>query len=243
MKSGLLYKSLLSLCILLFGASRGFSFTVPERLEYQIVWNGVHAGTSTLSIDAEGDSVLRIVSTARSAKFISLFYEVDDKVESLVRKGSFIPLNYRMKIKEGATRKDKEIQFPSGERKTAVFIDHRQNERQEFDLPADALDALSSFYFVRTLPLEVGKSVFVTVFDNKKILNVEVKVLKKEKVETWMGRFNTILIKPVMKSEGIFSRKGDIYIWLTDDEKKVPVMLKSEVKIGSIRAILKKGSF
>jgi hypothetical protein len=93
------------------------------------------------------------------------------------------------------------------------------------------------------MDLEVGKSQFLRVFDNGKIYDVEVKVLKKEKITIPAGTFDTIIIKPILKSEGIFMRKGDVLIWLTDDEKKVPVKIESKVKIGGINVVLKKGKW
>jgi hypothetical protein len=89
----------------------------------------------------------------------------------------------------------------------------------------------------------VGNSVFVAVFDNKKVWDIEVQVLRKERVQVPAGQFQTIVIKPLMKSDGIFYRKGDIFIWLTDDEKRIPVMLKTKVKVGSITARLVGGRY
>ncbi len=68
-------------------------------------------------------------------------------------------------------------------------------------------------------------------------------MLRKEKVGVPAGEFDTIVVKPLMKSEGIFSRKGEIYIWLTDDERRIPVMLKTKVKIGSVNATLVGGTY
>ncbi|MDP2277331.1 MAG: DUF3108 domain-containing protein, partial [Nitrospirota bacterium] len=100
-----------------------------------------------------------------------------------------------------------------------------------------------SFYYLRTLKLVVGEPVYVAMFDSKKVWNVEVQVLRKEKVTLPTGTVDTILIKPLMKSEGIFYKKGDIYIWLTDDEKRIPVKLQTKVAIGSINALLVGGRY
>jgi hypothetical protein len=213
-----------------------------ETLDYSLTWNGIHAGTSRLSFFTEG-STHRIVSTARSADFISLFYEVDDRVESSFSKGSFTPVRYRIKLREGRHRRDKEVLFfQNGDGKT-LYIDHRKKETKEFDVPQDSLDPLSGFYLLRTLPLEVGKTVRLKVFDSKRVLEMEVHVLRKEKVDTWLGSFDTIVVKPVMQSEGIFAKKGDIYVWLTDDERRIPVLLESEVAVGSIKATIKNISY
>jgi hypothetical protein len=93
------------------------------------------------------------------------------------------------------------------------------------------------------MKLEVGKSVFVDVFDSKKLWNVEVQVLRKEKISTILGEVETIVIKPLMKSEGIFNRKGEILIWLTDDQKRIPVKMNTKVVVGAITATLVGGTY
>lgn len=219
---------------------------MPETLKYALIWAGVKAGEAVLEIKEEGDGI-KITSTAESAKWVSIFYTVQDRVESRVSKnhsGQVIgqPVNYRLSLREGRHRKNKEVRFDHAKSK-AVYIDYIDKEEKEFELPDIIFDPLSSFYFLRTIDLEVGRPVYVTVFDNKKVWNVEVRVLRKERVKVPAGEFETIVIKPLMKSEGIFFRKGDIYIWLTDDGKRIPVRIKTKIKIGSITANLVGGSY
>jgi hypothetical protein len=89
----------------------------------------------------------------------------------------------------------------------------------------------------------VGTSYYIDIFDCKKLWNTEVKVLRREEIETPLGKFRTVVIKPLLKSEGIFARTGDMYIWLTDDDRRIPVLMKSKVKIGSITATLVGGNY
>ena len=227
-----------------FLSAEALSFTIPEILTYDLIWTGIKAGEASLEIRDEGNE-MKIVSTARSAKWVSVFYTVNDIVESRLSKkkpSMGQPVNYKVNLSEGRNRKNKEVIFDYGNLK-ALSIDHLDKERTEVEIPARVFDSLSSFYYVRTLNLEVGRSVYVTVFDNKKVWDIEVQVLRKERVDVPAGRFNTIVIKPLMKSEGIFYRKGDIFIWLTDDEKRVPVMLRTKVKVGSITARLAGGRY
>jgi hypothetical protein len=222
------------------------SFKIPETLVYDLTWAGIKAGEASLEIRQNGDE-MTITSTARSASWVSVFYTVNDIVESRLQKyhnaqGIGRPVKYRLTIREGKHRKSKEVIFDHTALK-AVYVDYLENERKEFEVPSPIFDPLSSFYFVRGVNLEVGKSVYVTVFDSKKVWNVEVLVLRKEKVEVPAGEFNTIVIKPLMQSEGIFYRKGEIYIWLTDDERRIPVMLKTKIKIGSVNAVLVRGTY
>lgn len=223
-----------------------FSFKMPETLKYDLIWAGVKAGEAVLEIKEEGDDI-RITSTSESAKWVSIFYTVRDRIESRVSKNSSgqvigQPVNYRLSLREGRHRKNKEVRFDHAKSK-AMYIDYIDNEEEEFEIPGFIFDPLTSFYFLRTVDLEVGKSVYVPVFDNKKVWNVEVRVLRRERIKVPAGEFETIVIKPLMKSEGIFFRKGDIYIWLTDDEKRIPVKMKTKIKIGSITANLVGGSY
>ena len=222
------------------------AFVIPEVLQYDLTWAGVKAGEATLQIQDSGEE-LKITSTARSVKWVSVFYTVNDVVESRVRKNQpellfAQPVHYRLNLREGKHRKDKEVVFDHS-RLRALYTDYIDNEKIEFEIPSLTFDSISGFYYFRTMNLEVGKSVYVTVFDNKKVWNVEVQVLRKERVKVPAGEFDTIVVKPLLQSEGIFYRKGEIYIWLTDDKKRVPVLLRSKVKIGSINASLVGGTY
>ncbi len=220
-----------------------FALPVPEHLTYELAWNGIYAGTSTLSISRNGNGY-KIVSTAKSADYISLFYKVRDMAQSIARAGSFASLSYNIKTREGCHKKDLGVLFAGDDgRKKTAFMDYTFKKERDYQTPPGIMDPLSSFFYVCTLPLEVGKPVHVTIFDDEKVWDVKVLVLRKERVKTWAGTFNTILIEPLMESSGIFRHSGAVYIWLTDDARHIPVMLESKVKIGAIRAILKKVSY
>ena len=186
------------------------------------------------------------MSIARSADWITVFFPVEDRIESILTATSDSKLglskSHSMKTREGKHRRDREVQFNHA-KGIAYYKDNLNGEKSELPIAAATLDTLSSFYFVRTLNLEVGKSVFLTILDNKKIWKVEVQVLRKEKIKTSLGTFDTIVIKPLMQSEGIIDKKGEMLIWLTDDKRLLPVKMKTKVKIGSVTATLVGGSF
>ncbi len=226
------------------------SFSVPEKLHYDLTWAGIKTGEAVLEAKKNGASI-QFISKANSTKLVSVFHRVEDIVVSTLKKenpgGLYdnfvgVPYHYKIRLREGRYRRDKEVMLDHTAKK-ATYINHLNREKMNFDINESAMDPLSSFYYVRTLPLEVGKSVYVDVFDNKKLYKAEVQVLKREVVETPAGTFNTILIKPIIKSEGIFHKKGDLYIWLTDDSKRIPVLLKTKVSIGSVKATLAGGQY
>lgn len=226
-----------------FPSRPAFAFKIPEKLTFSLEWAGITAGTAVLEVREDAGGSVRIVSTARSADWLSTFYPVNDRIESVSPKGaSFQPSSFVVRLSEGRHKRHKEFVFKRDEGK-AIHIDHLRKENLEFDVPEGIYDSLSSFYAVRNMELVVGKSVHVPVFDSKKVWDVEVLVLRKERIKTPAGTFDTIVIKPLMKSEGIFFKKGEVHLWLTDDEKKMPVQLKSKVAVGSITAVLTKAEF
>ncbi len=218
--------------------------TIPEKLTYDITWTGIKAGSATQEIVDDGNAI-RVISTCRSADWISVFFPVEDRIESDLTKVAppllGLPEHYRMKIREGSHRRDKEIFFDQKAGK-AEYVDHLGKEKLTLDILPNTYDFYSGFYYLRTLPLEVGKPLYIHILDSKKMWNVEVQVLKKEKLKTVLGKVDTIQIRPLVKSEGIFQRKGVIDIWLTDDERRIPVKMKTKVTIGSITATLVKAN-
>ncbi len=222
------------------------AFALPERLVFEVSWSSIKAGTAVQEIAQIGDAVT-ITSTAKSADWLSVFYKVDDHMEAVMTKGENgqlfgVPRIYRENLSEGRTRFNKEVTFDHANR-TALIVNYLDNSRSNFAITPITYDSLSCFYFARLQNPEIGKSYYVDVFDGKRLHNTEVKVLRREEVETAVGTFKTIVIMPILKTNGIFSKSGDLYIWLTDDERHIPVKMKSKVKIGSITAKLVGGSY
>jgi hypothetical protein len=228
-----------------FPAASG-AFPIPERLEFELSYTGITAGRAVQEVSQEGDEV-HIVSTAKSADWLKVFFPVDDRIESVLVKGApplfiGVPRLYRERIREGWTRFQKDAVFDR-EKLEVTTRDFLKNSEKTQKITRRTYDTLSSFFYFRTVALQVGTSSFIDIFDCKKMWNTEVQVLRREQIETPLGRFNTIVIKPLLKSEGIFARTGDMHIWLTDDARRIPVLMKSKVRIGSITATLVGGSY
>lgn len=222
------------------------AFPIPERLEFEISYGGITAGRAVQEVTQEGNEV-HIVSTAKSADWLKLFFPVDDRIESVLIKGApplsiGVPRLYRERIREGWTRFEKDAVFDCEVLEVNTKDLLKKNETTQ-KITKRTYDTLSSFFYFRTVALQVGTSSFIDIFDCKKLWSTEVQVLRREQIETPLGTFNTIVIKPLLKSEGIFARTGDMHIWLTDDERRIPVLMKSKVRIGSITATLVGGSY
>ncbi len=233
--------------VLLFVLSTVVSaFPIPERLEFEVSYTGIPAGRAVQEVKQVGDEI-HIVSTAKSADWLNLFFPVEDRIESILISGAppndiGVPRLYRERIREGWTRFQKDAAFDR-QKLEVTTKDFLKKSEITSKITSKTYDTLSSFFYFRSVPLKVGASYFIDIFDCKKLWNTEVQVLRREEIETPLGRFKTVVIKPVLKFEGIFARTGDMFIWLTDDERRIPVQMKSKVRIGSITATLVGGSY
>lgn len=227
-----------------FASAAAAGQQIPERLVYGLSWTGIPVGTATQEI-ADAGAVRRIVSEARSNDWLSSFFPVNDRTESILEKNGSFPgtvRNFKMLFKEGKHVRNREIRFNPA-LKTAQFIDHKSGEQLQISLEPETFDIYSSFYYVRHQQLEPGRSLFVNVLDSKKLHRIEIRVLKRERISVPAGTFATIKIEPMVKSEGVFEGKRGAYIWLTDDERRIPVKAQTKVAVGSVTAVLTGGSY
>ena len=238
--------AVLVIVLLTVFACSGMAFPIPERLEFDISYAGITAGHAVQQVKRNGNEVL-ILSTARSADWLKYFFPVEDRVESIL--AAAVPPQlfgasrlYRERIREGRTRRQKDAVF--NRRKLEVTTrDYLGKNETVQKISPQTHDMLSSFFYVRTIPLQVGTPVFIDIYDCKRLWNTEIQVLRREEIEVPVGRFRAIVIKPMLKSEGIFNRTGEIVIWLSDDDRRIPLQVKSKVKVGSITVTLVGGSY
>jgi len=212
------------------------SFGVGERLEFSITYGPIVAGEAVMVIEEitkyNDHKCFRLVSTAKSNKLFSVFFKVDDRVESLMDVYGLFSLHFEKHLREGKYRADRYVDFD--QKQHLAFADGDTIPIQEY-----VQDALSSLYYVRTLNLRVGNSVFVENHSDKKNYSLEVKVLRREKVRVPAGEFDCLVIEPMLRASGIFKHTGKLTVWLTDDRFKIPVLMKSKVAVGSIASKLK----
>ncbi|ABL00421.1 DUF3108 domain-containing protein [Pelobacter propionicus] len=232
--------------VLLVLSSTVGAFPVPERLEFEIRYASIPAGAAVQEVTRSGHEV-HIVSTVRSATWLKLLFPVDDRVESILAPATppqlFGPSRlYSERIREGWARRHRDARFDR-QKHEVVSRDFLKKKETLQQIPPQTHDLLSGFFHLRMIPLQVGESRFIEIFDCEKTWNTEVQVLRREEISTPLGRFRTIVIKPLLKTPGIFNRSGDMFIWLTDDDRRIPVQMKSKVRLGSVTAILVGGSY
>ena len=174
---------------------------------------------------------------------VSTFYKVQDTNEVWLDKQSLLTVRYEKQIKEGKYQieetSDLLDQINHHWKTRSYRVDKNSYEEKEGPLPPNALDAFGSLYYIRTLPLQVGQTYTVDVHSGDKVYPLTVSVLKREKIKVPAGKFDCIVVEPFLRGPGIFVSKGKkLIVWLTDDERHMPVRMRSEVFIGHVSAEL-----
>lgn len=212
------------------------AFGPGEYLEYEVGYGFIKAGTATLEVrrkvNYKGHKSYELVSTAKSYPALAKLYYVEDYNYSILDASGLFPWHFQKNVHEGGYRAFKLAEFDQLKHKIYT-------PKDTLDAADFVQDALTSLYYVRTIRLEVGKSIFMETFSDGKKYSLEVKVVKKERITVPAGTFRTIVVEPLLKTAGIFEHQGKIKVWLTDDRLRIPILMKSRVLIGSISAQLK----
>ncbi len=212
------------------------AFGAGERLVYSVGYGVVKAGEASLEIreitKLDGHKCFHIISGVRSNKFFSLFFNVDDKVESFLDVYGLYSLRFEKHLMEGKFRADAYVDFD--QRKSLAI-----SGKDTIPTPPYVQDALSVLYYVRAQKLEIGKPILVDNHTDRRNYLLEVRVHRKETVEVPAGKFDCLVVEPLLKGSTVFKHQGKLTVWLTDDEKKMPVLMKSKAIIDSISASLK----
>jgi hypothetical protein len=219
------------------------AFQAGERLTYEISWLNILAGTAVMEVAEGGGAgdreIAKLVTTAQSGPMVTKFYPVDNRVESLIDLANFQTDRMTFRRREGKRKNDFEYTFNHRE---GTVLAVKDGVAETLTIPPGTLDAISCLYFVRnSLPLKPGASQVLNVHHDKKNYKLEVRVEKIETVEGMWGKVDTARLLVVMPFQGIFLNQGNIKVWLTTDERRVPVRMKAKVIIGSVVADLVKG--
>ncbi len=206
-----------------------------EYLEYSLKVGPIPAGSGRMQV--VGRDTLRGRPVWRFRFDFSGgmgFLRVDDAYDSWLDAETFRSLKFEQRLSELGKYRHRVYQiFPDRAK-------YQLNNEAERESVADPLDDASFFFFLRTIPLEVGKSYdFNRYFDNR-ANPVTIRVLRRDTVEVPAGRFPAIVLQPMIKTNGIFAEGGHAELWLSDDERRILIQMKSKLPFGSLNLYLRK---
>ncbi len=214
------------------------AFTKGERLVFDINYGFVTAGRAYMEIpDYEyykDRKSYRIECRVNSLPFFSTFYKVDDKYLSIVDVEGIFPWKFEQHIREGGYKRDFIAEFDHINGKAITT-------EGTYDIKPFVFDIISAFYYTRTLDLgsmKPGDRINLENFYKDTTHTLDVKFKGRQTVEVEAGEFKCVIVEPIIKEGGLFKTEGTLLIWLTDDERKIPIMVKSKILIGSVTAEL-----
>lgn len=207
-------------------------FSQGERIEYTLAWLGVAGGDAVITV-TPGEGRFTIHTLARTLGAIGRLYPVRDEIETIVSSANFSTLRFEKRLSERGREKHVETIFDP-KRKVAT--------RKGVEIPYEPpiLDPMSSIYYLRTLDLTPGKKHMMTIIADSEIYEIEAEVLAREEIEIQGSRFRTVVVEPKMRKGGIFRDENNrLLIWYTDDARRIPVRIRSELAFGSITATIR----
>jgi hypothetical protein len=218
------------------------AFKEGERLVFDVGYSFITAGEAVMSVPKIdtlfGRQVYQALFTVASAKALSWLYKVDDRYETFLDAQGIFPWHFTQRVREGGFSRDSEAWFD--QIKNIAYSDNKQ-----YPIPPYVHDAVSAFYYVRTLDYSksrVGEKIILQNFFKDTTYALSVKFLGRQRIEVDAGTFDCIIIEPLMKEGGLFKSEGRVLIWMTDDERKIPVKVSTKIVIGSIESELREYS-
>jgi hypothetical protein len=199
-------------------------FAPGEHAVYQVRLGSLPVGTGTLSVrgreTVQGEETYHTVMTLQGG---TLFYTLNDRYESWLDTDGLFSRRFHQNLREGSYRRNRTYDFDPARR---TF---RRSDGETGSLPTnEPLDDLSFLYYARTLPLEVGATYRLQRYFKPDGNPVVLQVLRRETIVVPAGRFRTIVVRPIIRSDGIFAEDGRAEVWFSDDQYRIPVMIRTE---------------
>ncbi|MBQ4913150.1 DUF3108 domain-containing protein [Maribacter sp. MMG018] len=229
----------------LFAQNKKSAFKTGEWLKFRMHYGFLNASYATLHVKnatIDGTPVYHVVGHGETTGFASIFFKVDDTYESYFDKRDGRPYRFIRKINEGGYKKDVEINFDY-EKDKAFLNDKKNKKKLNFTLEDGIQDLISAFYYLRNnyepKDLEVGKAINLKMlYDDDGIFNFKLKYLGKEIVKTKFGKVECLKFRPLVQSGRVFKEEESLSLWVSNDENRIPIRIKADLAVGSIKADL-----
>lgn len=248
-------RCLLSICLLFLGGLNvfsnetdtnylaGFNWPIGEKITYRIYWGVIPVGTAiswTEWAEYEGRKLLAIRMRTISNKVVEKLYPVDDTIESLIDPETFLPVQFTKDMSEGS-HKYKETTVFDRTNKVARWESKLTGKKKEYPIESETRDIPSLMYYLRTKTFIAGQKEHYRVQADEKVYDLWLNVLKKEKVDTpEYDGVASIKIEPEAAFNGLFVRKGKLWVWMSDDKRGLATKIEASIPVANVRAVVVK---
>lgn len=210
-------------------------FGPGERLKYKIKYGFITAAEATLSIEEHrkemtGKNVYHLVANGKTSGSFNLIMKVRNRYDSYIDRETLKPVLYTELIKEG-----------NYHRETISNFDHETKKAKTnkgvFDITENTLDVISAFYNARAFDLKnlaPGTKLKLEYFIEDTVYPLEIVYVGKEVIETEVGKFECVKFSPTLQPGRIFRKDSKMYLWISNDENRIPLKVEVEILIGSL---------
>ena len=204
-------------------------FSPGEKLTYAVRVGPLGKGTAVAEI--KGVDTIRGKSVYHSVFRITgslLFFKVTDYYESWFDPNTLVSLRYKQDIDQGSYERNRAYEIFPGRH----YVDANKQEFETVDQP---LDDGAFLYFLRTIPLEVGKTYTWNRYFKPDRNPVRVTVVRRERIRVPAGEFDAIVLQPSIKAKGIFAEGANAEVWIADDDTRMMLQMKTKLPFGSVQ--------
>lgn len=214
-----------------------------EVLNYRIHYGILNAGTATLTTlqtNYLGKPHFYVKGYGKTTGAVRAFFKVEDHYESFININDGLPSFYVRNVQEGGYTQHFETVF-NQDNHTLILTDKEKNTSKIVKSVKDVQDMLSAFYYLRSLEpndLKVGSVKKLNVWIDDELFPFQIKVAGTETISTKFGKINCLKIVPQVMSGRVFKDKEGVTLWVSNDKNLVPVAIKAELAVGSLKASL-----
>jgi hypothetical protein len=221
------------------------AFEKGEWFKFKMSYSGwMKAGEATLKVNEDvidGKPVYHIVGKGKTTGAISWFFKVKDRYESFIDKEKLIPYRFIRDIDEGGHTKNIEINFDQKNHKAHVY-NIKHDKREIIDTRPNVQDMVSTFYYLRDNlhvdKLKIDDEIRTDMFFDGENYGFKVKYLGRETIKTAFGKVDCLVFRPYVMAGRVFKEEESLTLWVSADKNRIPLRIKADLAIGSLRADL-----
>jgi hypothetical protein len=236
-------------------------FSIGERLVYKVKWDppwylfflpAMEAGEVDVKLVGESEyknkKVLKIVLQAHSSGALANLagMKVDDEFVLYSNPETFCTLSVSKRISEGKRKRQIDVEYLQETRQLhirevdeSVTPPKLKKDETKDNIPVCVQDPLSALYLFRMSQLRVQHAQTFFIGHDDKIKEVTSRVETQENIEIPVGKFSAWRISTAALMGGLFKEGGQFTIWLSADERKLPLQFEAKVRLGKVLGKLK----
>ncbi len=206
-----------------------------DTYHYTVEWRLWDAGTATLRIGPQGPEQ-HIFGNADSSGFVAVLYPVHDRFQAIFDPRTFCSTSVSKHTEEGFHKRDTLIRFDYPRRRSVLDetnLKSKELKHTEREIPSCVTDVVSGIFYIGSLPLAADASYTFPLNDGGETVDVKAHVEAREEIKTDAGSFKTIRVAPEATA-GVVKERGHVWIWYTDDDRRIPVQIRARMFWGTL---------